>query len=104
MYRLALALSLFVAVPAWAETVDVRYFGPVNVESYECHDIMRSSFINRVCYLDSTAHMVILLRDTYYAYCDFWPEEYAAFMDAPSMGRFYNANIKSDAVDGLYAC
>ena len=32
------------------ETVDAKYHGLVDLKTFECHDINRSSFIQRVCY------------------------------------------------------
>jgi hypothetical protein len=32
------------------ETVDVKYHGLVDLKTFECHDINRSSFIQRACY------------------------------------------------------
>lgn len=48
--------------------------------------------------------MIVLLKSTYYAYCRVPADLVASFYAAESMGRFYNQRIKSDAVDGLYAC
>jgi hypothetical protein len=83
IYRLTLAVSVFVAFPAWAETVDVRYFGVVDLASYECADITRSSFVNRVCYDEAEQHMVVQLRETYYAY---WRERDGSFHGCRLLG------------------
>ena len=39
--------------------------------------------------------MVVQLNDTYYHYCDIDKATIDAFLGADSMGRFYNAAIKS---------
>ena len=93
----ALALSTFIVR---AETVYVKYRGPVDLDAFECKTITRSSFINRVCYSTQHKYMVILLRSTYYHYCEIGPDTVKALMEAPSMGRYYNANIKR----GIYDC
>lgn len=95
--------SLLVAGPALAETVDVKYWGSADLASYECADTV-SSFVHRICYDEAAEHVVVLLRNTYYAYCDVDAGTVAAWLEADSKGRFYNQNIKSDAVDGRFAC
>ena len=49
-----------------AETVDVKYRGPVNLAPFDCVDVSRTSFINRVCYDNREQYMVIYLNGTYY--------------------------------------
>jgi hypothetical protein len=93
------------AAPVLAETVDVKFVGPVDLQIYECQTITRSSFINRVCYDELASKMIILLRaTTYYAYCRVPKCLVDAFLGAESMGRFYNTSIKSSAVAGAYDC
>lgn len=38
-----------------AEEVSVKYRGDIDLSNYDCSDITRSSFINRVCYNDEAA-------------------------------------------------
>ena len=38
--------------------------------------------------------MIVLLKATYYHYCDIDPATVAAFKSADSMGRYYNDYIK----------
>jgi hypothetical protein len=99
----ALLLLLF-AAEVRSETVDVKYRGPVDLKSFECRDISRSSFIQRVCYDRPQSYMIISLRGTYYHYCELPPVTYDALMGAPSMGQFYNQNIKGTGSDGPYDC
>lgn len=89
---------------AMAETINVKFIGRVELETYECYEIDRSSLINRLCYEDAARIMIVMLRSTYYAYCDVPKEIVASFFSSKSMGRFYNQNIKSDAVGSVYAC
>ena len=84
---------------AGAETVLVKYAGPVNLDDFACESVTRSNFINRVCYQPERAYMVILLGNTYYHYCRIPPVEVAGLKSASSMGRYYNAYIK-----GRYDC
>jgi hypothetical protein len=88
-----------------AETVDVKYpRGRVDLKTFECNDINRSSFIQRVCYDKPQRYMIISLRGTYYHYCELPPATFDSLMGAPSMGQFYNQNIKGSGSDGPYDC
>ena len=69
-----------------------------------CEDIDRSSFIERVCYDEDQEYMVIRLTGMLYHYCDIEPETIRAFLNAPSMGEFYNAHIKGRRAARPYDC
>ncbi|MCJ9700183.1 KTSC domain-containing protein [Bradyrhizobium sp. SHOUNA76] len=103
MKRLAFLLALAVSTPACAETVTVKYRGPVDLKPFACQDT-KSSFINRVCYDAANQYMVILLKDTYYHYCEIPKSTVDALLSADSHGRYYNANIKGTGKDGPYDC
>ena len=102
-YFVAALLLVYSSVAA-AETVDVKYRGPVDLSPFKCEEITRSSFIRRVCYDATNQYMIIKLRRTYYHYCEISADVIAAFKAAPSMGRFYNANIRGDGADGPFDC
>src|SRR5258708_3351328 len=71
MVRTAAALILLLlTAEVRSETVDVKYRGPVDLETFECRDTPRSSFIQRVCYDKPQSYMIINLKGTYYHYCD----------------------------------
>ena len=82
--------------PARAESVYVKYRGEVDLKSFDCTDITRSSFINRVCYDEPNEYMLINLNGTYYHYCEIDAGSVSSLLNAPSMGAFYNANIKGN--------
>jgi hypothetical protein len=96
LIRLALSLTFLVgtAGACWSETVDVKYRGPVDLSHLSCNAVSRSSFINRVCYDQANAYMIVLLKQTYYHYCGIDKVTVDSFKAADSMGRFYNAYIK----------
>jgi hypothetical protein len=48
--------------------------------------------------------MLINLRGTFYHYCELPAATFDALMSAPSMGQFYNTNIKGTGLDGPYDC
>lgn len=82
-----------------AETVYVKYRGPVNLSPFECDWISRSSLVKRLCYDKKEAYVIVNLNGTYYHYCEVPSNVVAAWHNAESMGRFYNANMK-----GRYDC
>lgn len=100
---LFLASALY-AAEARSEIVDVKYRGPVDLKTFACTDTPRSSFIQRVCYDKAQSYMLINLRGTFYHYCELPPATYEGLIAAPSMGQFYNSNIKGTGKDGPYDC
>jgi KTSC domain len=87
-------LLLLCGSPASAETVDVKYRGTLDLAPFACTDVTRSSFIRRVCFDKAKSYMVISLNGTYYHYCSIPPSTVEALMNADSMGRFFNAQVK----------
>jgi hypothetical protein len=106
MLRVALLIAASLATATWAEaeTINVKYYGSLDLKTFACTDITRSSFINRACYDKAQQFMVVQLQSTYYPYCEMPANVYDAFLAADSMGRFYNASIKGSGKDGPYDC
>ncbi|MEY9161631.1 KTSC domain-containing protein [Bradyrhizobium japonicum] len=102
MKRMMILLFLFTS-SAHAETVTVKYRGPVDLKTFTCQD-SKSSFVNRVCYDAANQYMLILLKDTYYHYCEIPKATVDALLSVDSHGRYYNANIKGSGKDGPYDC
>jgi hypothetical protein len=101
---IATALLLLIASPVSSETVDVKYRSTVDLKPFACTDTPRSSFIQRVCYDKAQSYMLISLKGIYYHYCELPPATFDAFATAPSMGQFYNQNIKGSGADGAFDC
>ena len=91
---IAIALTVTLSGTAQAETVNVKYRGPVDLAPFQCESVSRSSLVTRVCYDRKEQYMVIGLQGTYYHYCEIDPGTVAALRGAESMGRYFNANIK----------
>ena len=91
---LVVGLTLASIAPTRAETVVVKYRGPVDLAHMRCESITRSSFINRLCYDAKEKYVVVALDATYYHYCGVPADVVANWRAAESMGRFYNAQIK----------
>ncbi len=79
---------------ATAETVVVKYRGPVDLSPFACEWITRSSVVQRLCYDSRERYVIVNLTGKYYHYCDVAPNIVAAWRQAHSMGRFYNAQVK----------
>ena len=92
--NMVVVLAIGLSGVAQAETVTVKYRGPVDLRPFQCESISRSSFITRVCYDQKEQYMVIGLGGTYYHYCEIDSGTVNALRTADSMGRFFNANIK----------
>jgi hypothetical protein len=92
------------ATCASAEAIVVKYYGPLDLTPFTCTDITRSSFVNRTCYDKAKRFMVVQLKSTYYPYCEVSAAIYEAFLAAPSMGKYFNANIKGTGQDGPFDC
>jgi hypothetical protein len=103
-FLLPVLLLLSGATSAQSETIDVKYYGRLDLAPFACIDISRSSFINRACYDKAKRFMVIQLKTVYYPYCEMPSAIYDVFVAAPSMGRYYNANIKGTGQDGRFDC
>jgi hypothetical protein len=107
MTRLAFILALiFTANWQEAETVDVEKHGPVHLTTFRCQDIARSSVISRVCYDPESRRMLVQRHAAYRQYCDLPPDTLDAFLNAPSMGKFFNTNVEAAGRDGggRYTC
>jgi len=107
MTRLAFILALlFTASWQEAETIDVRDRGRVDLKAFTCQDVTRSSIIARVCYDDANQYMLIQRNGVYDHYCELPKAARDALLNAPSMGQYFNANIKATSSDenGPYDC
>ena len=96
--------GLPISTPVFSETVNVKYRGDIDLKPFTCTETPRSSFIQRVCYDQKERYMLINLRGVYYHYCELSSATFDSFMTAPSMGQFYNQNIKGSGSDGPFDC
>src|SRR6266850_5856018 len=99
----ALLLRLF-TVEVGSETVDVRDRGTVDLGTFECRDINRSSLIQRVCYDRAQNYLIINVKGSYDHYCGLAAPAFDGLMGAPSMGQFFNRNIRGSGSGGPYDC
>lgn len=99
----ALILSLFSA-PIGPETVDLGNSTTLDLTTFDCRDINRSTIVQRVCYSASERAVMVAVRGSYQHYCGVPAETYDALMIAPSMGIFLNRVLRIAGADGRYAC
>lgn len=99
-----IAVALLLTVSASAETVDVKYRGPVSLDTFECTAVVGSSFVNRVCYNKEHLYMLIQLKQTWYHYCQIDAKTVEDLFAAESKGRFYNDRIKDSGTGGKFGC
>jgi len=105
MIRAATSLILFLLnAPVGTETVDLRESGTVDLGTFECRDITRSTIIQRVCYDAAARSMIVGIESGYDRYCRVPAATFAGLMAAPSMGQFFNRSIRALAPDGRYDC
>ena len=99
----ALFLSLL-SVPVTSETVDVKGRGTVDLRTFECRDINRSSLIQRVCYDVAQGVLLVAVAGIYDEYCEVPVETFDTFLGAPSMGLYLNRTIRAAASESRYGC
>jgi hypothetical protein len=103
-YLAILLVRLAGAGWADAETVTVEGRGAVDLTPFVCQDITRSSLVNRVCYDAADRTMIIQLNSAYSQYCGVPQAARDSFLNAPSMGQYYKANIKGFGTAAPYEC
>lgn len=80
--------------PSKGQRVAVKNVGQMDLSNFQCRSVDRSSFIGRVCYDLDRKILVVLLNGTYYAYCQVELNDAMQFVDAKSMGQYFNANYR----------
>lgn len=105
MTRIALIVAMLIAAP-WqeAETVEVMNQGPIDLASFRCQDVTRSSVIDRVCYEENTRRMLVQRHTLYHAYCDVPVDIRDGLLNARSMGHYYRINLEAAREQGRYGC
>ena len=102
-----LSVMLVSSVPvvsAADDVANVKYRGPVPLDTFSCVQTPDSSVIGRICYDATERYMIVLMRQTYYHYCEVDADTVAAFVGAPSAGKFYNRYIRGEGSGGPFDC
>ncbi|BAL10123.1 KTSC domain-containing protein [Bradyrhizobium japonicum] len=101
---LAVLLAQLAAAPIVSETVETGERRFVDLGTFECRDITRSTALQRVCYDRARQDLIVAVNGAYDRYCGVTADTAERLLDAPSMGQFFNQNIKRDVTAGRYAC
>ena len=99
-----LSALVLVSQIATAETVQVKYHGPVSLEAFTCSDVAESSDVSRICYDKAERYMVIKLKATYYHYCEIDASTVQGLQRASSKRQFFEARIRGSGSDGPFDC
>jgi hypothetical protein len=97
-------IALLLTAPVGSEAVDVGDRGTIDLATFECRDISRSSLIQRVCYDSAERTLIVGIKGSYNNYCELPQQTFESFMTAPSMGQFFNRNIRGSGPDARYDC
>ncbi|MBR0959728.1 KTSC domain-containing protein [Bradyrhizobium japonicum] len=101
---LALLLAQLATAPIVSETVETGEHRLVDLGTFECRDITRSTVLQRVCYDRARQDLIVANNGAYDRYCGVTAETVERLLGAPSMGQFFNRNIKRETTAGRYAC
>ncbi len=100
---LAILLAQLVAAPIVSETIEIgeRH---VDLGTFECRDITRSTVLQRVCYDRAQQDLVVGTSGGYDRYCSVPGAAVERLLGAPSMGQFFNQNIRREATGERFGC
>lgn len=101
---LAILLAQLATAPIVSETVETGERRLVDLKTFECRDITRSTVLQRVCYDRTRQDLIVAAHGTYDRYCGVTADTVERLLGAPSMGQFFNQNIKREVTAGRYAC
>ncbi|WFU20876.1 KTSC domain-containing protein [Bradyrhizobium sp. CB1717] len=101
---LALLLAQLAAAPIVSETVEIGERDRVDLGTFECRDITRSTVLQRVCYDRTRQDLVVAANGAYDRYCGVTAETVDRLLGASSMGQFFNQNIRRETAGSRYDC
>ncbi|MCK1286865.1 KTSC domain-containing protein [Bradyrhizobium sp. 44] len=101
---LALLLAQLAAAPIVSETIETGEHRLVDLKTFECRDITRSTVLQRVCYDRAQQALIVAMDGAYDRYCGVPVEMVERLLGAPSMGQFFKQNIKRGVSGSRYAC
>ena len=92
------AMAAALSAGALADTVIVKYRGPVDLAGFDCR-AQPSSLVYRTCFDARHQYLIVNLKGVNYHYCRMPANVVAEWRNADSLGRYYLANVK-----GQYDC
>jgi len=100
---LALLLAILCSA-AFAETVTVKYHGPVPLDAFSCAEVSENSDVTRICYDAAERYMIVRLKATYYHYCSIDGGTVQALRAAPFKRQYFDTKIRGSGSDGPFDC
>jgi hypothetical protein len=97
MRTLLLACTLFCFTTADARDIYVKYRAdPVDVDNghFQEMSLQPSSLVQQIFYDSDNRYLLVDLNGTIYHYCGIPPTVVASWIGAPSLGSFYNQQVK----------
>jgi hypothetical protein len=80
---------------AMAERVYVKARGEVDLDTFACESVARSSAnVRRICYDAKQQYLLVSLSGVWYHYCNVPAATVGEFRRSSSKGRFYNDSIR----------
>jgi len=101
---LAILLAQLATAPIVSETVETAEHRRVDLKTFDCRDITRSTVLQRVCYDPAQQHLIVVVNGAYDRYCGVSADTVERLLGAPSMGQFFNRHIRRGAAGGRYDC
>jgi KTSC domain len=100
---LVILLAQLVAAPIVSETVETGE-RRVDLGTFECRDITRSTMLQRVCYDRAQQDLIVGISGRYDRYCSVPAATVERLLGAPSMGQFFNRNIRRETTGERFVC
>jgi hypothetical protein len=97
-------LAQLASTPIASEAVETGERRLVDLQTFECRDITRSTVLQRVCYDRAQQDLIVASNGAYYRYCGVTADTVERLLGAPSMGQFFNRNIRREAAGSRYDC
>lgn len=101
---LILLLAQLASAPIESEAVETGEHRLVDLQTFECRDIARSTVLQRVCYNRAQQDLIVASNGAYHRYCGVTVDTVERLLGAPSMGQFFNRNIRGEAAGSRYDC
>jgi len=100
---LAILLAQFFAAPIVPESIEIGE-RRVDLGTFECRDITRSTVLQRVCYDRAQQDLIVGISGRYDRYCGVPAATVERLLGAPSMGQFFNQNLRHEATGWRFGC
>jgi hypothetical protein len=97
-------LAQLAGAPIVPEAVETGEHRLVDLQTFECRDITHSTVLQRVCYDRAQQDLVVARTGAYHRYCGVTADTVERLLGAPSMGQFFNRNIRREAAGSRYDC